>query len=177
MAELTVDMAYGSALYQAASELGKEKELLDESMELLKVFKESPDLLGLLTNPTISPRDKKSVVEQVFQGRISGEMLNMLYILVDKRRMQQFEKIVKAYKGLIDEEKGVSYGRILSVLPLSPEQLRKFEEETGKLLKTRISLENEIEPALIGGVKIFVAGKVFDASLRARLASLSNAMK
>lgn len=177
MAELTVDMTYGSALYQAASELGKEKELLDESMELLQVFKESPDLLGLLTNPTISPRDKKSVVEQVFQGRISDEMLHLLYILVDKRRMHQFEKIVKAYRSLIDQEEGVSYGTILSVLPLSPEQLRKFEEETGKLLKTRISLENEIDPALIGGVKIFVAGKVFDASLRARLASLGNAIK
>ncbi len=177
MAELTVDMAYGSALYQAAEELGKEKELLQESQEMLEVFRQSPDLLGLLNNPTISPKDKKTVLEDVFQGRISNEMLHLLYILVDKRRTMHFQRIVKAFRSLVDQEKGVSFGKILSVRPLRPEQLKEFEEETGKLLKTRVSLENETDLSLIGGVKIFVAGKVFDASLRTRLENLGNAIK
>jgi F-type H+-transporting ATPase subunit delta len=88
-----------------------------------------------------------------------------------------FQRIVRAFKSLVDQEKGVSFGKILSVQPLRPEQLKEFEEETGKLLKTRVSLENETDLSLIGGVKIFVAGKVFDASLRTRLENLGNAIK
>jgi len=177
MAELTIEMTYGSALYQAAHELGKEKQILEEAQALLGVLKETPDLQALLDNPTISPKDKKGVVQQIFQGRICDELLNLLYVLLDKRRARHLPSIVKTYKSLIDKEHGVSYGKIFSVQPLSAERLKNFEEETGKLLRSRVSLENETDPSLLGGVKIFVEGKVLDASLRKRLQDLGNTIK
>jgi ATP synthase F1 delta subunit len=177
MAELTIEMTYGSALYQAAQELGKEKQILEEAMALMGVLKESPDMQALLNNPTISPKEKKMVVQKVFEGRICDELLNLLYVLLDKRRARNFSSIIKTYKKLIDKEQGVSYGKIFSVKPLSTARLKEFEEETGKLLRSRVSLENETDQSLIGGVKIFVEGKVLDASLRTRLQDLGNNIK
>jgi F-type H+-transporting ATPase subunit delta len=172
MAELTIEMTYGSALYQAARELGKEKQILEEAQALVGVLKES-----LLDNPTISPKEKKMVVQQIFEGRVCDELLNLLYVLLDKRRARNFPSIVKTYKKLIDKEHGVSYGKIFSVQPLSAARLKEFEEETSKLLRSRVSLENETDQSLIGGVKIFVEGKVLDASLRTRLLDLGNTFK
>jgi F-type H+-transporting ATPase subunit delta len=177
MAELTIEMTYGSALYQAAQELGKEKQILEEAMALMEVLKESPDMQALLNNPTISPKEKKVVVQKVFEGRICDELLNLLYVLLDKRRARNFSNIIKTYKKLIDKEQGVSYGKVFSVQPLSAARLKEFEEETSKLLRSRVSLENETDQSLIGGVKIFVEGKVLDASLRTRLQNLGNTIK
>lgn len=177
MAELTIEMTYGSALYQAARELNKEKQLLDEAQELIGLLKETPDLQAFLDNPTISPNNKKTVIQEIFQGRICDELLNLLYILLDKRRTRNLTSIIKTYKKLMDKEHGVSVGRIFSVQPLSVKRLKEFEEETSKLLKCRVSLVNEMDQSLIGGVKIFVEGKVLDASLKTRLQDLGNTIK
>jgi F-type H+-transporting ATPase subunit delta len=177
MAELTIEMTYGSALYQAARELGKEKQILDEAQALLGVLKQAPDMEALLGNPTISPKEKKVVVQKIFEGRICDELLNLLYILLDKRRTRNLPSIIKTYKHLIDKEHGVSYGKIFSVQPLGAARLKEFEEETSKLLRSRVSLVNETDQSLIGGVKIFVEGKVLDASLKTRLQDLGNTFK
>jgi len=86
-------------------------------------------------------------------------------------------KIVGAYKDLINKEEGFSYGKILSVKPLSEERLHRFEEETGKLLKLNVKLENTVAPDLIGGVKVYVDGKVIDASIKSRLKELRGSME
>lgn len=177
MAELTVDAIYGSALYQAAVELKKEQVLLEEAEGLVAVFRENPELAGLLRNPTVSANEKKDLIQKIFEGRIEQELLNFLYVLVDKRRIRHFDRAVKVYKKLMDKAHGVAYGRILSVQPLSGERLREFEEQAGSLLKTRVALENEVDASLLGGVKIFVNGKVFDASVRTRLLELGNSIK
>ena len=39
MAELTIATTYGSALFQAASEAGKEDLILEESEQVLEIFK------------------------------------------------------------------------------------------------------------------------------------------
>ena len=177
MAELPVDMIYGSALYQAAVDLNKEEALLEEAEGLVAVFRDHPELAGLLRNPTVSALEKKQLIRDVFEGRISLEMLTFLSVLGDKRRGRHFERSVRVYKQLMDKAQGISYGKIQSVRPLSGERIREFEEQAGNLLKTRVALENEVDASLLGGVKIFVNGKVFDASVRTRLLELGNTIK
>ena len=43
MAELTVDLTYGSALYQAAVETNKKDLILDEAFQVQDVFENNPD--------------------------------------------------------------------------------------------------------------------------------------
>ena len=62
----------------------------------------------------------------------------------------------------------------MSATPLSEERIVKFEEETTRLISEKVKLENEVDPYLIGGVKIMVNGKLIDASLRSRLKDLGS---
>lgn len=174
MAELTVDLTYGRALFQAACETDKKDIILEEGNQVLNIFTQEPELFTLIGFPTISAKEKKDVLKSVFSEQICQELLNLLYVLVDKGRVAHFPKIMKTYKTLLDKEEGHAYGTIYSVVPLSETQLEKFEEETTKLFKTDTKLENKIDPKLIGGVKILVNGKILDASLRKRLIDLQS---
>jgi ATP synthase F1 delta subunit len=133
-------------------------------------------LLAFLNTPAIAAGTKKNVISKIFDGNICDELLNLLCILIDKRRTRRLPKIISAYKDLVNKKEGYSYGKILSVEPLSEERVRKFEEETGKLLKLNIKLENVAAPDLIGGVKIYVDGKIIDASVKSRLKDLKGSM-
>jgi len=174
MAELTVDIIYGKALYMAAKEVDKVQLVRDEAKEVLSIIKGEPDFMAFINTPVIPAQDKKDVLEKVFGGKVCDELLNLLYVLVDKGRTRHIAKIFAVYEELIDESEGFAIGKIISVNPLKEEQLKKFEAETTKLLRKNVRLKNETDPGLIGGVRIFIDGKLIDASLRSRLDNLGN---
>ncbi|MDO4518005.1 MAG: ATP synthase F1 subunit delta, partial [Bacillota bacterium] len=168
MAELTVDMTYGTALFEAAEEVGKKQEILEEASSILDIMNDEPDLAKFLNYPGIGADEKKRVISEAFEGKICDELLNFLFVLVDKRRVSSLRGIIKEYKTLVEKEDGVSYGVVYSVIKLSEDRLSELEEETSKLLQTKVKLENEIDPKLIAGVKILVEGKLIDASYKKR---------
>ena len=174
MAELTVDGTYGYALYLAAKEMDKIQLIRKEAKEVQSILEAEPDFVEFINTPVIPAKDKKAVIDEVFRHKISDELVNLLFVLVDKGRTRHITKIFKSYESKINEVEGFAVGKILSVIPLTNEQLKKFEEETARLLQERIKLENVVDPRLLGGIKIFINGKVIDASLRSRLNSLTS---
>ena len=174
MAELTVDLTYGSALYQAAVETNKKDLILDEAFQVQGVFENNPDFFEFLYFPGISAIEKKDVLKNVFEGKICQELLNLLYVLTDKGRTARYSKIIKAYKDMVDREEGVTYGTVYSVEPLKEAQISKLEEQLSALLQEKTKLKNELDPKLIGGFKILVDGRILDASIRKRLQDLSS---
>ena len=177
MAELAVDLTYGTALVEAARELGKENQILEEAQAVAELIENEPDLQQFINYPGVSADEKKEVLKNIFEGRICEELLNFLYILVDKRRTTNFGRIVKVYKSLIEKEEGVSYGTVFSVVKLSDERMAELEEQTSKLLQMKVKLENEIDPSLLAGFKILVEGKIIDASYRKKFDELASQMK
>jgi ATP synthase F1 delta subunit len=174
MAELTVDLTYGSALYQAAVEANKKDLILDEAFQIQDVFENNPDLFEFLNFPGISAIEKKDVLKNVFEGKICQELLNLLYVLTDKGRTARYSKIIKAYKDMVDREEGITYGTVYSVEPLKEAQISKLEDQLSALLQEKTKLKNELDPKLIGGFKILVDGRILDASIRKRLQDLGS---
>lgn len=177
MAELTIDLTYGTALFEAAKETGQTERIMEEATEVLGILHQEPDLHAFINYPAISAAEKKSVVKNVFGGEICDELLNFIFVLIDKRRTMHFEKMIKVYKKLMDKEEGLSYGTIYSVIPLSEDRIRELEEETSKLMGSNVRLENETDPKLMGGIKILVDGKMIDASIRKKFTDLSSQIK
>ena len=176
MAELAVDLTYGTALVEAAREVGKEEQILEEAQAVVQLIEDEPDLHQFINYPGVSADEKKEVLKNIFEGRICEELLNFLYILVDKRRTMNFGRIVKVYKSLIEREEGVSYGTVYSVVKLSDERMAELEEQTSKLLQMKVKLDNEIDPNLLAGFKILVEGKIIDASYRKKFDELASQM-
>ncbi len=176
MAELTVEMTYGRALYEAATDCGKAELIREELKELVSLLKADPELFEFFCTPVISAEKKKAFILQVFEGKVSQELLNFLCVLADKRRGRSIPRIAAQYELLMNQQSGFALGQVYSVSLLSPEELAKVEEEAGKLLNKKLKLENLTDAGLVGGVKIFVEGKVIDASIKGRLLKMKESM-
>ena len=177
MAELAVDLTYGEALREAAEDVGKQQEILEEGQQIVEILRNEPDLKAFIDYPAISADEKKKVLTEIFEGKICQELMNFLYVLIDKRRAGRFERIIKVYRDLLEKEEGVSYGTVYSVEKLSDDRIAQLEEQTSRLLRMKVKLENEIDPKLIAGVKILVEGKIIDASYRKRFEELASQLK
>ncbi len=177
MAELTVEITYGKALFEAAKDVNKVDQILEELKAISGIFKQEPEFYEFFITPVISGPEKKKAVENIFAGRISDEMRNFLLVLIDKRRTASFDRIAREYQKLVDRSLGLSAGTIISVEALTDDQLNSFEEKTGNLLRKNVKLTNKVEPSILGGVKIFIEGKVIDASIRKQLQDLEGRIK
>ena len=177
MAELTVETAYSQALYDVARQLGKEQIILSEITEIKNLLLTNSEFFEFLKTPVIEEKNKKDAVEDIFTGKISKEMLNFIYILIDKRRTSKFLKIADMYLTLINESKNISVGTIYSAVDLKDEQIRDFDEKVSALICKKVKLKNIIDTSIIGGVKILVEGKVIDATIKKRLTDLEESLR
>lgn len=177
MAELTVDLTYGTALYQAAAELGKEAQILEEGRAVVEIFRNEPEFEAVLRSPAVAAEAKKNLLCNVFEGRLTQELLNFLCILIDKGRFNRFRRIISEYARLYDSREGIIKGIIYSVEPLDSKRLAEFENQTSKLMGVRVILENQTDSSLIGGVKILADGRIIDASIRSRLNKIASEIR
>lgn len=173
MAGLTVEIVYSNAMYLAAKEVDLLFEVRDELKLIRDVFKENPDLKEILCNPSVVIAYKRKLIDKIFKNNTIDICYNFLNVLLNKRRLYNFEGIVKEFNELVSHNERISKGVIYSVRPLTEDRIKAFEKETENLLKTRVKLENELDATLIGGVSILVEGKLIDASLKSRLRGLS----
>ncbi|MDR1271531.1 MAG: ATP synthase F1 subunit delta [Clostridiales Family XIII bacterium] len=176
MDPLTVAVTYATALYEAAEDSGSVKETSEELKALQEVFEANPMLKRLLLVPTIPATEKKKAAGAVFEGRLSDIMMNFLYILIEKRRISSWDGIVLTYSRIKDERDGLTKGIIYSVIPIAKSKLAAFEEEVGSLFSKSVKLENRIDESLLGGVRIYVEGKLIDISIRHKLEQMKQAM-
>lgn len=174
MAELTVDLTYGTALYEAAEEVGKRDEIAGNADWVLEVIRDNPDLQNFINYPAISAREKKDTIKKIFDGNVCEEFLNFLYVLIDKGRTMHLAKIIKVYKSLMEKEEGYSYGTVYSVVPLDEKRIGELEQDVSRLLQMNVRLTNETDPKLIGGIKILVEGRIIDASIRKKFDDLES---
>ena len=176
MAELTVDKVYAKALYQVAVEVNKEEQIISEAKEIAEIMKREDGLKKFVDSPIILVAEKKQVLGNIFEGQICEELMNFISILVDKGRTRHLDRIVKTLAQIAREKEGASAGIIYSVELLSPAQMERFQQETGKLLRTKVQLENQIDKSLVGGIKILIEGKIIDASLKKRLENIRDTL-
>lgn len=169
MAELTVENTYAQALYDAANEAGNAARVFDETKELINILEKNQDFKAFLVSPAISAKDKKKVLDEMFEGHMADELLNFLCLLVDKRRITNLEGMMRSYEKIYNHLDGIVDGVIYSVKPLSDEQLEGFSKEVAKLIGENIKLHNKLDESLIAGVKILIDGKIIDASYRNEL--------
>jgi F-type H+-transporting ATPase subunit delta len=106
----------------------------------------------------------------------NASVRNFCALLVDQRRIIDFESICDAYDELADAAAGRTRARVVSAEPLGAtqrERLRRaLEARTGR----QVELEERVDPSLIGGAVASVGGLVFDGSLRTQLERLRSSL-
>ena len=172
-----IAQAYGTALYEAAQAAGKEEQILEEAACLAELMETEESFRKFLGSPAVTKEKKKEFAEIVLRGRVSDEMVNFLFVLIDKDRVWHLVRIAKVYRRRFDEERNVAAGKIYSAAPMPEEQVESTEKAMSRLLGKRVELENEVDVRLLGGMKIQVDGKLLDRSLKGELALLLAALK
>jgi F-type H+-transporting ATPase subunit delta len=151
------------------------------ALEQLRAFEsvlaESVELRNLFASPAVAAAQKRRLAEALGQRLgVAAPVRNLLFILIDHRRMGEFTDIVEAYEAALDAQRGVSRIRVASALPMPDDQRNQVIEKFRRITGREVEAEFHADESLLGGSIVRVGGKVYDGSLRSQLAALDRAM-
>lgn len=171
MAEL-ISNRYALALFEAGLDLEKIKEFNDELEGLRIIFEKEEKLSQILRHPKISRREKKELIERLFKDRISQELINFLYILIDKRRENYILDIINRYKELYNEHENIVNVVAITAVPMEEGSKDKLKVVLADKLQKKIEVTNEIDNTIIGGVLLKIKDKELDGTIKSQLESI-----
>ena len=174
MAKL-VSTTYGEALFELAVSENKEDEILSEIGSLKEILAENPELSKLMNHPKILKEDKLSVIEEIFRGRVSDELVGFLHLLVVKDRYAEIDEILECFTDKMKKHKGIGVAFVTTPEELS-DKLRKDVEK--RLLETTdfktMEMHYDVDESLIGGMVIRIGDRVVDSSVKSKLTKLQS---
>ena len=172
MAKL-VSATYGEALFELAVEEGKEEEFLNEIIQLRTLLSENPDFGKLMNHPKILKENKLEVLREVFEGRISKELLGFLHLIVSKDRYDEIDHILDYFIEEVKKLKGIGIAYVTIAIDLSEAKKKEVED---KLLATtsfkEMEMHYQVDEDLIGGMVIRIGDRVVDSSVKNKLFEL-----
>ncbi len=169
MSKFTVEETYARALYELTLQTEETDRIKEEISFVSQMITSQRRFYFLLRNPKVGKEEKKALVGELFREKISDTLLKFLMVLFDKRRIQYLPGIAKQYAKMVNEGNHIGEGVLVTAVPMDRAQIEKIEQEVSRLMRKQIQLSNQVDPAIIGGMKVYVEDQVLDASVRNRL--------
>lgn len=172
MAKL-VSSTYGDALFELALEENRLDSFYEEILASRQIFLDNEELLKLLNHPKIIKEEKITIMENVFKGRVSDEILGFFHIIVTKDRYNDIIAILDYFLHKVKEHKGIGTASVTSAVVLSDTQKAAIEK---RLLETTryvsFEIDYRVDPAILGGLVIRIEDRVVDSSLKTQIDKL-----
>ncbi len=167
-------LRYARALFSIAKD---EKKVLayKEAMNYLEdYFVQNSEVDTYLKSYFVSEKDKYDVIDKITKQFELVNLSSFIKLLVKKHRFDVFRYIEKEFIKLANEELGIYSGIVYSTIPLSKKEIASIEEAISIKEKQKVELINKIDEKLIGGVKVAIADKVYDGSVKNKLEILKS---
>ena len=169
MIEGSLSRRYTKALFQLAREAGQEEKIGQEVEQFFAAYNGS-ELQQVLTNPAFSVEVRKKVLTRIAQSQqLSPPTTRFLSLLLDRDRLAHLAGIVSCYRRLLNETKGRIEAKVVSASALEPASVEQLRERLRGMSGKEILLQEEVDPGLLGGLLIELAGTVYDGSIRTQL--------
>ncbi len=171
-----ISREYAEALFALAQDEGKTAEYA-EALELTEeILREDAGFQNLLASPAISREERMDALSSAFEGKIPASMLLLLRLMIFRGHARSLLRMMEDYRVLAREHRGESIAKVRSAVALTDAEREALEQKLEKRFGRKMILECEVDPALLGGIRVETEGRVLDGTLRARLQEIKEVM-
>lgn len=160
---------YAKALFL----VGQDRHILPDLRRDMKLFadtlRENQDFYYFFDSPEVTRKEKVKKLEEIFGDSFTEVFHQFLMVVLKKGRQNLFLEIADAFNTEWDEYHNRVKARVASSIQLTPEMQKEIREQLTRQLKKEVILVPEVNPSLIGGIKITIDGKVIDGSIQGQL--------
>jgi F-type H+-transporting ATPase subunit delta len=167
-----VAVKYSTALFNITRRKNLINQAYTQFEQLDTIIKEDKTLLQFLLAPHILDQVKIKVVKDVFGPRLEPLFLEFLLVLIDKHRIGFLHEIVREFRALVEEARGVIKAHVTVTRPLTDDDRRRLIERLQAKTGKTIELIEKVDPGILGGMVVILKDQIIDGSVKHKLAIL-----
>ncbi|WP_374404267.1 F0F1 ATP synthase subunit delta [Niveibacterium sp.] len=176
MAEnVTVARPYAEAAFKLAREANA-LEAWAQALARLAAVAGEPRIRDSLGDPRVTADQAARVFVEV-AGDLTADQKNFVNVLAENERLTVLPEILSLFTAQKDAHEGVKDALVSSAFPIDAATLARLVADLENRFKAKVKATVQIDPELIGGVKIAVGDEVIDASVRGKLAAMAAALQ
>lgn len=164
---------YGGSLYDLATEEQFADIIKDEMLAIKELFRENPDYLKLLCEPSIKADERKKLIEEAFGNQVQRYLVNFIKMLCERNLLREYEGCCEEYVQRYNADHNIAEAVVTSAVALSDTQLSALKDKLETVSGKKISLQAKVDPAVLAGLKVELEGKQLDGTVQGRLSGMS----
>lgn len=169
---------YAQALFDLATEQNSVAAVEADLKSLKAALADSRDLKVLIASPAFSAEDKgKGLAAIADKAKFNATTKKFLGLLAANGRASVLPAVIAAFEELSAQARGAVSAEVVTALPLTAAQTKGVAAALRQALGKDPEISTRVDPALLGGIRVKVGSRLFDASLRSKLDSLKFALK
>jgi F-type H+-transporting ATPase subunit delta len=173
-----VGLRYAQALFELAKSQGDLRTVEADLKSLKAMRAESADLRTLIASPAFDAEEKGNGLAAIADAAgFSATTRKFLGLVAANRRANALPGMIAAFEKLAAEDRGAVSAEVVTAMPLTAAQTQSLAAALRTALGKDPEIDTRVDPAILGGLKVRVGSRLYDASLKSRLDSLKFALK
>jgi len=162
---------YAKAILETAVASGTTEKVNQDMLSVVASMAGSAELSEFLSSPIISTEVKMNAVSEVFAA-VQPETKSLFRLLQENKRFEILAEIAKQFNAQYDVMNGVEVAKVTTAIAMNAELESKVLAKIATISDKKITIENIVDPSIIGGFILRIGDKQYNASVANRLQEL-----
>ena len=128
-------------------------------------------MIDFLVSPVVKGEIKFSSLNEIFAS-VQKETKGLFQLLLVNKRFELLNTIALQFTELYDELNGVEVAKVTTAFPITADLEAKVLAKIATFSDKKITLQNTVDPSIIGGFVLRMGDKQYNASVANRLQNL-----
>lgn len=168
MASTRAAIRYAKAILDLANSKGVAEAVNNDMKSIASAIETNTELSTFIQNPTTTVEVKESALLEVFSN-VNGVTKGLFRLLFENKRFEILDAIAVEYNKLFDESNGVEVAKVTTAIPMDAALEAKVLAKVAALSDKKITIENIVDPSIIGGFILRIGDNQYNASVANRL--------
>lgn len=168
MASTRAAIRYAKAILDIASSKGVADAVSQDMTSIATTIHSNAELNTFIQNPTTKVEVKEKALLEVFTN-VNAVTKSLFRLLYENKRFEILGDVALEYNKLFDETNGVEVAKVTTAIALDAHLEKEVLAKIATFSNKKITIENIVDPSIIGGFILRIGDKQYNASLANRL--------
>lgn len=172
-----ISVRYAKAVFSLACE----RHCLDDIYRDFKLIRMSlfgvPEYKEVIANPTVKPDDKKQLLATVYFDKVHPLTRDFINFVVAENREMFLLDMAWNVEDMYRKAKNIKEVTVTTAVSVSADMLAKMSSVVAEAYQSQVELHAMVDPSIIGGLKVRIADRQLDLSVKTQLEEIRKSLK
>lgn len=164
-----IELLAAEAVVASAEQSGRLDAVEDELFRTSRIVAGAPQLRVALGHRSAPVESRLRLIEGLLAGKVGDETLKLVRQAVAAPRGRTLDRTLETYADVAAERRRRVVATVTAAVPLTEEQRQRLTRALAAIYGHEIQLNVDVDPDLVGGIRVEIGHEVIDGSVISRL--------